>query len=63
MTGEQLYIKFGSLTRGVINDIKSFKRVDPCTIEMKTRNNRSYIFTYHGDDNFSFKSTKFKEDK
>lgn len=63
MTGEQLYLQFKALARDVIGDLKSYKRVDPHTIEMKTKNNRTYIFSYYGLDNFSFKSSKFKEGK
>ena len=63
MTGEQLYMQFRSLVRGVIDDIKSFKRVDPHTIDMKTKSNQTYIFTYYGPNNFSFRSEKFKEEK
>lgn len=61
MTGEQLYLQFKTLVRGVVDDLKSYKRVDPHTIEMKTKTNRIYIFTYNSPDNFSFRSAKFKE--
>ena len=54
MTGEQLYLQFKTLVRGVIDDLKSYKRVDPHTIELRTKTNRIYIFTYHGPDDFFF---------
>ena len=63
MTGEQLYLQFKTLIRGVVDDLRSYKRTDPHTIEMKTKTNTVYIFTYYGPDNFSFRSAKFKEDK
>ena len=55
-------MQFKTLIRGVVDDLKSYKRVDPHTIEMRTKINRFYIFSYYGPDNFSFKSAKFKED-
>ena len=63
MTGEQIYFKFKTLIRNSVDDLKSYKRVDPHTIELRTKSNRVYIFSYYGPDNFLFKSTKFKEEK
>ena len=63
MTGEQLYLQFKTLIREAVGDLKSYKRIDPHTIEMKTKSNKIYIFTYNGPDNFSFRSAKFKEEK
>ena len=60
MTGEQLYLQFKTLIRGVVDELKSYKRVDPHTIEMRTKTNMVYVFTYYGPNNFSFKSAKFK---
>ena len=60
MTGEQIYAKFRIYFPNLLYELKSFKRTDPHTIELKTRGGGTYIFVYEGEGRFMLKTGTFK---
>ena len=59
MTGEQLYSNFRYLFPTMTRDLKSYKRIDPHQIELKTKGNRLFYFTYLPNGEWMLKSQKF----
>lgn len=55
MTGEQIYARFRKLFPNLVYELKSFIRVSPNTIDLKTKSNRKLVFVYISDTNFMLK--------
>ncbi len=59
MTGEQIYAQFRLLCPKLSYEMKSYKRTDPHTIELKSKDNRLYIFTFKSATSFMLKTKEF----